>query len=246
MFHRVRYKIDSYCIDARQTAGPKKAKTVILIHGIGVSGNYFMPFACVLSRFYNVHVLDMPGYGKTPKPSHPLAPYEQADVLAGYIHKAGLANAIIVGQSMGCQTAAQFALRHPLYCEKLLLIGPTVNKWERRLFMQAFRLFIDTFREPLKMNLVIVRDYFQMGITSYLITSRYMITDHIEETLGQVTMPVCIVRGGKDGIAPKRWVNYLGKITKNAEVHHVSGGPHNVQFSDPKGLFAVCEDFLKR
>jgi len=187
----------------------------------------------------------MPGYGDVPAPSHPLSPLEQADVVAEYVGMVGLRNAVIVGQSMGCQTAAQFALRHAHYCEKLILIGPTVNKWERRLSLQAFRLFCDTFREPLKMNLVIVHDYFHMGVSAYLVTSRHMIADHIEETLRRVTVPVCIVRGEKDGIAPRRWAEYLAGIPRQAEVHHIKGGPHNIQYTSPKELFAVCKNFLK-
>jgi pimeloyl-ACP methyl ester carboxylesterase len=244
MFYKKRYKIGSYFVDVRRA--PAKGQAVILVHGIGVSGNYFMPFATLLSKMYDVYVVDMPGYGKTPKPAHPLAPFEQADVVAGYMERIGLRTAVIVGQSMGCQTAVQLALRHPHFCKKLVLIGPTVNKWERRLSLQAFRLFCDTFLEPLKMNIVILHDYLRMGLPAYLITSRHMIADHIDEALKQVNMPVCIVRGEKDGIAPKKWVEYLGKVANDSEVHSVKDGPHNIQFSKPKELFAVCEDFLKR
>jgi pimeloyl-ACP methyl ester carboxylesterase len=244
MLRKKRYKISTLFVDVRRL--PNKGKSIILIHGIGVAGNYFMPFARILSRVYDVHVLDMPGYGNTPKPPHPLAPLEQADVVAGYMKKIGLDSSIIVGQSMGCQTAVQFALRHSRFCEKLVLIGPTVNKWERRLLLQAFRLLCDTFREPLRMNFIILHDYFHMGLPAYLVTSRYMISDHIEESLAQINSPVCIVRGGKDGIAPLKWAEYLSKVAKKAEVHHIKGGPHNVQFTDAEELFAVCEDFLKR
>jgi pimeloyl-ACP methyl ester carboxylesterase len=239
------YKLSRYFVDVRRTPLVGRKRAVILIHGIGVSGNYFLPFAELLAKAYDVHVIDMPGYGDVPKPPHPLAPLEQADVIAEYMDKIGLRSAVIVGQSMGCQTAAQMALRHAHFCEKLILIGPTVNKWERRLSLQAFRLFCDTFREPLNMNLVIVHDYFHMGLTAYLVTSRHMITDHIEETLKRVTVPVCIVRGEKDGIAPRRWVEYLAGVPKLGQAHHVKGGPHNIQFTHPKELAAVCKAFLK-
>lgn len=244
MFHIKRHEIGNYFVDVRRS--PAKGEAIVLIHGIGVSGNYFMPFAKLLAGRYDVHVLDMPGYGKTPNPPHPLAPFEQADVAAEYIQKMKLAPAIIVGQSMGCQTAAQLARRHPRLCKKLLLIGPTVNKWERTLPRQAFRLLIDTFREPLKMNLVILHDYLHMGLAAYLVTSRFMIADHIEVSLKHIRVPVCIVRGGHDGIAPAKWTQYLAKIAEQGEAYHVPGAAHNVQFSKPKELLKACEAFLKK
>jgi pimeloyl-ACP methyl ester carboxylesterase len=244
MFHTKRHEIGSCFIDVRRSPG--KGEAIILIHGIGVSGNYFMPFAKLLARDYDVHVLDMPGYGKTPTPPHPLAPFEQADVAAKYIQKMGLGATIIVGQSMGCQTAAQLARRHPRLCKKLLLIGPTVNKWERTLPWQAFRLLVDTFREPFRMNVIILHDYLHMGPIAYLATTRFMIADRIEESLGQMLVPVCIVRGGRDGIAPAGWVEYLAKITKQGEARHILGAAHNVQFSKPKELLKACETFLRK
>lgn len=244
MHDKKRHRVGSYFVDVRRSS--TKGKAILLIHGIGVSGNYFMPFAKVLSSKYDVHVLDMPGYGNVPKPSHPLAPYEQADIVADYIKIAGLRSAVIVGQSMGCQTATQLAARHPTVCERLILIGPTVNKWQRKLFMQAFRLFCDGFVEPVKMNLIILHDYFHMGFPAYLATSRYMMRDHIEDTLKGVNVPVCIVRGERDGIAPQKWVEYLKDVAHEAEVHTIEKAPHNVQYTKPKELFAVCENFLEK
>jgi pimeloyl-ACP methyl ester carboxylesterase len=218
----------------------------VLIHGIGVSGDYFIPFAAILLGHYDVHVIDMPGYGDTPTPPRPLTPLEQADVAADYMKEIGLSNAVVVGQSMGCQTAAQFARRHPDLCEKILLIGPTVNKWEHRLSLQAFKLFLDGFKEPFGMNLMIIRDYLKMGVVRFFQTTRYMLDDHIEQTLSNVKVPVCIVRGEQDGIATRRWAEYLAAIPRKAEVHHIPTGPHNVQYTNPKELFEACRTFLEK
>jgi len=238
MFHQNRYKVNDHFVDSRRNS--KQGRAIILVHGIGASGNYFMPLAELLARNYDVHVLDMPGYGKTPKPPRPLTLIQQADILAGYIKKLGLPHAVIVGQSMGCQTGALFAARHGKLCEKLILIGPTVNKWERQRSIQALRLLRVSFAEPLKANLIVLRDYFRMGVRPYWITSRYMISDRIEETIKQVHVPICIIRGTKDRIAPKKWVEHLAEIANESEVHHIERHTHNVHFSNAKVVSAIC------
>lgn len=244
MFRKERHKTDGYFIDVRRAGTGNRP--LILIHGIGVSGNYFLPLAERMSEEYDVHLLDMPGYGDTPKPDHPLTPREQAAVIARYVQAMNLNEVAVLGQSMGCQTAAHFAADYPHLCEKLLLIGPTVNKWERRLHLQAFRLFLDTFREPFAVNAIILHDYFHMGVRAYLITSRHMIEDEIEKTLPRVTAPICIIRGGRDGISPKRWVEYLGGIGRGTQTHHVKNAPHNVQYSHAKEVATICQAFLEK
>ncbi|HJP81772.1 MAG TPA: alpha/beta hydrolase [Candidatus Saccharimonadales bacterium] len=245
MFHKTRHKIGNNFIDVRRSAS--KGQAILFIHGIGVSSNYFIPLAERMANHYEVHLLDMPGYGTTPKPQHPLSPTEQAQVAIAYMKKLGLKDAAIIGQSMGCQTAAHVAAQYPEGCAKLILIGPTVNKWERTLLSQAGRLLIDTFRESTKMNAIVLHDYFHMGLPAYLITSRAMIEDHIEDTLRRVTIPTCIIRGSRDGIAPEKWIRYLATITENStEVHSVKGAPHNVQFSNDREVYELCDHFLKQ
>lgn len=140
----------------------------------------------------------MPGYGRTPRPDHALSPAELADVVAEYFAETHVPQAVIVGQSMGCQVAAQLVVRHPLLCKRLVLIGPTVNKWERNLWMQGLRLLQDTFREPAKANFIIFSDYLLMGLSRYLKTAKYMIEDRLDERVRHIATPTLIVRGSKD------------------------------------------------
>ena len=239
-----RVQLGEFSIDVRRSLETDSRPVIVLLHGIGVSGTYFLPFADVLARHFDVRVLDLPGYGEAPRPDRALSPTELADVVAKYLEKIMVGPAIIVGQSMGCQTATRLALHHPSLCKKLILIGPTVNKWERNRFMQAIRLLQDTFNETLKVNSVIFGDYMRMGFFRYLRTSKYMIEDHLERYLPRVEVSVLIVRGSNDVIAPRRWITYLAERANNARTAEVEDAPHVVQFIKPKELFEACEEFL--
>lgn len=218
-----------------------------MLHGIGVSGLYLLPFAEVLARHgFDVHVIDLPGYGDTPRPRKALSPAELARVVAEYITKRQLKNVRIVGQSMGCQTAVHVALEIPHRCANLVLIGPTVNKEERGLLKQAKRLLQDSFREPFAVNKVIVFDYLRMGPRRFLKTACLMLQDHLEKSLPHVNVPVCLVRGESDPIAPKEWVQYLQRLTKKPTVRQIEGAPHNVQYVKPEELFTQCRYFLEK
>ena len=246
LFPNEHMTVGNYAIDVRRSDITDTRQALLLIHGIGVSGTYLIPFATILARHFNVHVLDLPGYGATPKPKRALGPKELASICAAYTKKAGITHAIVVGQSMGCQTAVHLAVNYPETCSKLLLIGPTVNKWERSIFWQSARLVQDGVREPFAANVIILTDYLRMGIVRYLQTLQAMLNDHIEEHITDVCQPVCIIRGANDPIAPKKWVEYLASKLDDPTVLEVTGGPHNVQFTKPEELFAACEEFLKK
>jgi len=238
-----RLVIDGLTLDVRSrvTAG---APSVILVHGIGVSGVYYTPLAHTLSQHYSVHVPDLPGYGKTPKPARPLSIPELARILRTYIHEAKIERPILVGHSMGCQIVAHAWQQEPEICSKLILLGPTANPRERTLFMQGLRLAQDILHEPLTANVIVFRDYLRMGVPRYLRTAHNMVDDHLEETLAGCNIPVLLVRGERDKIVPRDWLNQLASVIPASQTFEFPGQPHIVQYQHPERLAAVCQEFI--
>lgn len=235
--------IDGLTLHVRSYNEPG-AQAIIMVHGIGVSGTYYERFASVMAEHYTVYVPDLPGYGETPRPPEPLSIPELARLLRDYMHTAGIKRPVLIGHSMGCQIVAEAWRQEPGICSKLILLGPTVNPRERTLPMQAWRLLEDTFREPPSANLIVFRDYIHMGPVRYVRTSRNMIAHHIEETLQGCTMPVLLVRGERDKIVPRDWVETLAAVIPNSQTFEMPDQPHIVQFQHPERLGEVCRDFI--
>ena len=241
-----RVRVGNEYIDVRQGVSSASNDHMVFIHGIGVSGQYFVPLAEKYAGSFNVHVIDMPGYGATPKPKTPLTLAQMADVIAGYLNTQGIEQATLVGQSMGCQTAVHFATRHPRLCQKIILIAPTVNKQERNIYMQAIRLFQDTFFETLRANAIIFKDYLRMGFLRYLITTRYMVDDRIEIGIRQLQTKVLIIRGSNDPIVPNDWIEYLAVNTKDATTVQIPRAGHLVHFTKPDAVLDASRSFLNQ
>lgn len=224
---------------------PKEgAQPVILIHGVGVSGRYYESFARELAQDYSVYVPDLPGYGKTPKPPAPLAIPELARILREYIRTTGIEKPVLVGHSMGCQIVAHAWRQEPDICDKLILLGPTVNPRERSLTMQALRLFEDTLHEPPSANVIVFGDYLRMGPARYVQTSRNMVRDHLEDTLTGCTIPLLLVRGERDKIVPRDWLDTLAQVVPQAQIYEMPGQPHIVQYQHAQELAAICRPFI--
>ena len=242
---RRRLSVDSHVVDVRSSPY-RDGPAIVMVHGIGVSGDYFLPFARVLAPLRQVHLLDLPGYGTTPKPPRPLNLPELAEVAVGTISQLGLVDPILVGQSMGSQVVVDAIVARPALCAAYILIGPTVDPEAHSIVRLAARLARDLTRETPANNLVVSRDYARMGIGRFLRTSRFMLADRIERNIAGCTMPGLVVRGARDPIARATWVRRLAALAPNATSAEVPGAAHNVQHTHPHELAKICDPFLSR
>src|SRR2546427_8478977 len=87
---------------------------VVLLHGTPASTYSWRKVLEPLAARHRVHAIDLPGYGFSDKPAD--APYDAAwfaRVVAGYLDAAGVARAVLAGNSMGGHVATETAILYP-------------------------------------------------------------------------------------------------------------------------------------
>lgn len=103
---------------------------VLLLHGLGASKVSFLPTLDGLADDrYEVHALDLPGFGKSSKPLPAGRRYTMpwmADVVHGYLIANRIRSAHVVGNSMGGRIATELALRHPGSVRSVVGLGSAV------------------------------------------------------------------------------------------------------------------------
>jgi 2-hydroxy-6-oxonona-2,4-dienedioate hydrolase len=223
---------------------PDDAPVVVLVHGLSVSSGYMVPTARHLAPHYRVYAPDLPGFGKSAKPSHILNVTELADALAAWMQVMGLQSATLVGNSLGCQIIVDFALRYPAYVERAVLVGPTMDPQARSLRQAALRLLQDAFCEPLAYMPVLLREYLAAGITRTLRTLQYAFEDKIEEHLPHVRIPTLVVRGSRDPIVPHNWAAQVDYLLPDSQLIVVKGAGHAVNFNSPEELMRIVHAFM--
>jgi len=81
---------------------------LVLIHGWAMHGGIFAPLTPLLARHFRVHVVDLPGHGRSVGSAEPIDPIRCADLLAGRLPRA-----LWVGWSFGGLVSLHAALNHP-------------------------------------------------------------------------------------------------------------------------------------
>ncbi len=217
----------------------------VLIHGLGMSGRYLMPTADCLSTHGKVFVPDLPGFGSSSKPSRALTIPELADALAEWLAAVGIESPVLIGNSLGAQVIVDFAARHHSRLAAAILVGPTIDPEARRIFIQIRRLLRDVPCEPFGLYGIAVMDYLRSGICRCLRTLSYALEDPITEKLPKIRVPVLVVRGEKDPIAPQQWVEQAAALIPDARWISIPGAAHAVNFNAAEALVTAVLEFLE-
>jgi pimeloyl-ACP methyl ester carboxylesterase len=220
---------------------PPKAKAVVLIHGLGLSSTYLMPTAKALAPYYRVFVPDLPGFGRSGKPSHVADVPELANDLAAWMAVIELNRAVLLGNSFGCQIIVECAARHPERVEQAILQGPTTPPEERGWFWQFVR-----WRQNPNPNMGAIsrRDYRSAGLGRVLKTFRYSLLHPMEDRLEQINVPVLVVRGSRDPICRHGWAEEVAQRLPQGQLVVIPGVHHTLVFTHPLELVRVCRPFL--
>jgi len=105
--------------------GPRDGLAVLLIHGFGSSLHTWEAWTPLLEDRFRVVSLDLPGWGLTgPDPTGDYSDERSVAVLSALMDRVGIAEAAVVGSSMGGRIAWRFAAAEPTRVSKLVLMAP--------------------------------------------------------------------------------------------------------------------------
>jgi 2-hydroxy-6-oxonona-2,4-dienedioate hydrolase len=219
------------------------APSILLVHGFVISGRYYEPTLELLAPRYATYALDLPGFGWSSKPRRVLSVPQHADALAELQAALGLERSVVVGNSFGCQVAADFAARYPGRVEALILTGPTFDP-RRSLLSHVLGLLADIPLENPRLWLAHLPDYVLAGPRRAVRTLQQAWGDPLEGRLPHITAPTLVIRGSRDPIVSRRWVSEMAELLPRGRALEIEGGPHVVNYSYPDELVALIESFL--
>ena len=104
--------------------GEGEGPPILFIHGYGGDLNNWMFNQEALSENHKTYALDLPGHGGSTKEVNGGTLEELALAAAGFLEAKGIAQAHLVGHSMGGATALYLALNHPDRVASATLIAP--------------------------------------------------------------------------------------------------------------------------
>ncbi|KAA6223129.1 alpha/beta fold hydrolase [Streptomyces albofaciens JCM 4342] len=220
---------------------------MVLVHGLGLSGRYFVPLARRLAAGgATVVVPDLPGNARSRAAEHRAPGVGQcAEALARLHRRLSLGPSVLVANSVGCQVAAALAARHPRLVGRLVLVGPAlepgVSGWR-----QCARLVADAPREPLGLLGLAAFDYLVTGPLRCAASFGHALRDAagaFEGNLSRVRAPTLVVRGAGDTIASGTWTRRVAGLVADGRAGEIPGAAHAAHYGAPDAMAALIEKF---
>jgi pimeloyl-ACP methyl ester carboxylesterase len=103
-------------------------KAIIILHGWGQKGAYWYEIGHALSDSAQVHVVDLPGFGKSKPFARRANTAQYADLILEYIHSQKLKHITMIGHSFGGQISLKMERLEPQLFDKLVLVAPAFIK----------------------------------------------------------------------------------------------------------------------
>ena len=240
---------------------------LLLIHGLGSSTRDWETQVRCLAERYRVVAPDLRGHGRSDKPPGPYSIPLFAGDIAELMGSLDSVPAHVVGISLGGFVGFQLAVDHPELVRSLVVVnsapGLRRSRWQdrlrlggmvllRRLIVRFFgmralgkfvgkRLFPRPEQEELRRTFV--NRWAENDKKAYLATIAAISGWSVEDRLGSVTCPTCVVAGEHDFIPLALKKSYTAELP-NAQLVVIPGSGHLTPVDAPEKFNEAVTAFL--
>lgn len=225
-------------------------KTLVFIHGWGVSSEIWKPLYYFLQNDFEIYTLDLPGFGKTPiEKAMTLKDY--ADFVRDFLKNNNITNPIIVGHSFGGAVATKFALLYPDKISKLILVGAAAIRQPRRkmIFVKKAADILKPLL-PEKIRKLILKllkydktDYAQIESPELKETFKNVIKEDLQPHFHLIKTPTLVIWGEKDAITPLEEGKIIAENIPGAKFAIVKNTGHFLFLEKPNEFIKLIKNF---
>jgi len=228
-----------------RTAGVERPGTLplVLIHGLGVSSDYWARLLPLPSTRRRVYALELPGFGRTEDPASIPAAAELARAVWDWTEELGLPRVHLFAHSQGAQVASELADAHPTRVASLTLAGAMRGERDPNLVVLVLRLLRDLPREEFSLLRVAAPAYLRAGLLRMLGTNHLLKHEDTILTLERVQIPTLILRGDRDPVVTRIAVAEM-VATGCARSVTIPHAPHALHWSRPRDVARLTNTFV--
>jgi pimeloyl-ACP methyl ester carboxylesterase len=219
------------------------ATPIVLVHGF-TSSRTLKPLIRALGDGRPVYAPDLPGFGMSDQPIHPLDVPGLADALRRWLLDNDLAPAIVVGVAFGCQVAVDLAAAYPAAVDRLVLVGPTFDPEARSAARLVMRWARNAPHASPRLAPTIVHDFIDAGPWRSVRTLRQALDDPIEDKLADIEAPTMVVRPERDHLVPEAWTERVAELIPDSELVVLPKASHTIGSKAAVRLTALLAPFV--
>ena len=243
-----------------------RGKPVILLHGWLGSWGLWQETMSYLGRYYRTYALDFWGFGESGKKRETYAVQDFVSLVDQFMEQLGIANAPLVGHSMGGTVSLAVAIKYPERVSKIVVVGSPIVGSSLALPLKwagyrpiAFMLFnmMGIFRSAIRLASPIIcrderfadmmdRDLSRTTVESFLRSIASLRRTDLRPMLDQIKVPAMGMYGDRDVIVhPRQW-EPMKKGIAHAHIERFPSAGHFPMLEEPQNFAERLKSFLDR
>lgn len=211
---------------------------LILLHGNGENGGYFVHQINYFSNRYRVIAIDTRGHGKSLRGDKPFTIRQFAEDLKDFMDEHEIEKAHLLGFSDGGNIALVFALKYPQRVDKLILNGANLNTKGVKPSVQI------PIVAGYKMASLFARKSFEAKKNAEMLGLMVNDPGITPQELSELHVPVLVIAGQKDMIRQEH-TELIYKSLPNAEIAIIPGN-HFIASKNAEPFNIIVRDFLMK
>lgn len=225
-------------------------KTLVFIHGWGVSSQIFKPIIYLLKNNFKIYAFDLPGFGTTPiKKIMNLKDY--ADFVYRFLMENQIKEPVIIGHSFGGAIAVKLTLLYPNIVSKLILISASAIRQPRykMIFIKKVADILKPFL-PEKIRKFILKllkydktDYAQIESFELKETFKNVISEDLGPYFPLIKIPALTIWGENDEITPLREGELIAENIPDAKLAVIKNTGHFTFLEKPEEFVKLIKRF---
>jgi pimeloyl-ACP methyl ester carboxylesterase len=241
-----------------------RGRPVILLHGWLGSWGLWQDTMAYLGRFYRTYALDFWGFGDSGKKRETYAVQDFVSLVDQFMEQLGIAQAPLVGHSMGGTVSLSAAIQYPERVSKVVVVGSPIvgsslsillklfgrrpigtivhhNLWA---FKLSYRLLAPFYSRDPDWAAMMDRDISRTTLESFQLSIASLRRTDLRPVLKEIHMPAMGMYGDKDIVVhPKQWQPMLDGIP-TARIERFPDSGHFIMLDEPKKFMEALKNFL--
>lgn len=243
-------------------------KPVIILHGLFGQSDNWVTFGRQLASSFSVFIPDLRNHGQSPHASVHTYPAMTED-LREFMEQHEIAQALLVGHSMGGKAAMNFALEYPDMVEKLVVVDISPKKYPERnihtrVITQMLSIELEEVKTRTEVEKILESQLMDLRIRMFVLKNLYyripgqlawrLNLDAINHNLDQLfdgidslhsfDKPTLFIKGGESDYISENDMPMIRRLFPKANLKTISGASHWVHADAPEELLFLLKDFL--
>lgn len=225
-----------------------KKTTLVFLHGWGQNIEMMRPISNYYEEFFNILIIDFPGFGKSKEPSEEINFIDYVELVHDIILFHRLDDIIIIGHSFGGRIGLLYSSKYSV--DKLICLASPYCKEEVKPSLKVrFFKFVSKFeslnwlKEKMKKH-VGSADYRNASPIMRKIMVQSINIDMVDD-IKKIECPTLLVWGNKDSAVPINRCYELNKLIKNSGVVVLKNGTHYAYLEQLNYLITILDSFFE-